>query len=122
MKHQRYVGPYWTMNSSEAGAALLVAAIILAIPAIPAAVFGWFIGENLLGNNFAKWGFMILFFSITYIFVLHVKKTKGLGHAILLVFLEYLIWDYSSMVYHEKEGLVMLKLLSKFLEWGLATH
>lgn len=69
MNNQRYYpGPYWTMNSSEAGASFLLVCFILAIPALPAGMFGWFIGEHMIGNNFAKLGLMILFFWIDVFF------------------------------------------------------
>lgn len=120
MNNQRYYPcPYWTMNSSEAGASFLLVCFILAIPALPAGMFGWFIGEHMIGNNFAKLGLMILFFGLMYFFVLYIGNTKGLWYAIFVVFLEYFIWDYSSMIYHEKDALVMQKLIHALLEWGL---
>lgn len=73
----------------------------------------------MIGNNFAKWGFMILFFVVMYLFVLYIRNTKGLWYAIFVVFLEYFVWDYSSMIYHEKDALVMQKLIHALLEWGL---
>ena len=120
MSNQRYFpGPYWTMNSSEAGASFIMLCIILAIPALPAGVFGWFIGEHWIGNNFAKWGCMILFFGLMYLFISYIKNTKGHWYTIIVIFLEYLIWDYSSMVYHNKDILVMQKIINTFIEWGL---
>lgn len=122
MKNQSYIpGPYWTMNSSEAGLTFLIACFILAVPAIPAGALGWFIGTHVIGNNFAKWGFMILFFGVTYLMFLYLKNTKGVWYAGFLVFLEYFIWDYSSMIYHEKDTLVMQNILKIIFDWGLKT-
>lgn len=119
MKNQRYFsGPYWTMNSGEASLAFLIACFILAIPAIPAGALGWFIGSHVIGNNFTKWGCMILFFCITYIIFLDLKNMKGAWYATFFVFLEYLIWDYSSMIYHDKDSLVMVNILKTILDWG----
>lgn len=119
MSKRYYPGPYWTINSSEAGVALLLAGIVLAVPAIPAGAVGWFIGLHMFGNNFAKWGFMLLFFGLVYLFIIYIKETKGLGYAVLAVFLEYLAWDYGCMIYYEKDTLIMQKILASLLEWGL---
>ena len=122
MHDKSYIpGPYWTMDSSEAGLAFLIVCFILAIPAIPAGVLGWFIGTHVIGNNFAKWGLMILFFCVTYLVFLYLKHTKGVWYASSFVFLEYFIWDYSSMLYHEKETLVMQNILKIIFDWGLKT-
>ncbi len=113
-------GPVCTLRSDEAVAGFMVVALIVAFPAIPAGVLGWWLGEIIIGNNFAKWGLMFLFFGATYLYIIYLKEAKGLRYAIGFVFLEYLLLDYTLMQIHHKESLVMLKLVKSFINWGLS--
>ena len=38
------------------GFGILIAIGIIAAPALPIAAGGWYIGAEVIGNNFAKWG------------------------------------------------------------------
>lgn len=44
---------------------------------------------------------------------------KAAWYASFFVFLEYLIWDYSSMIYHDKDTLVMINIIQTIMDWSL---
>jgi hypothetical protein len=113
-------GPYWTVKSDEVAMGFMIVAFIVAFPAIPAGVLGWWLGVNIIGNNFAKWGLMILLFGATYLFIIYLKEKKGLRYAVGFVFLEYLVFDYARMELMNKETLVMVDLVKNFINWGLS--
>jgi hypothetical protein len=112
--------PVWTVKSDEVAMGFMIVAFILAFPAIPAGVLGWWLGVNVIGNNFAKWGLMIFLFTVTYLFIIYLKNKKGIQYAALFVFLEYLVFDFTLMKMHNKETLVMVDLVKSFINWGLS--
>lgn len=117
--NQNY-GPYWTMNSGEGIAAFTIVGFILASPAIPALMLGYYIGVNYIGNNFAKWGLSGLFFLLMYLFIIYINRTKGFLYAFAIVFLEYLLLDYINMKMQDRDYLVMMRALESFIHWGLS--
>ncbi len=113
-------GPYWTVKSDEIASGFMILGLIVAFPAIPAGILGWWLGVHVIGNNFAKWGLMILLFGATYAFIIFLKNKKGLRYAVGFVFLEYLLFDYTRMQMMHKESLVMVELIKSFFHWGLS--
>ena len=43
-----------TTNSKDVGASLVLFFYIVSIPVLPMVAFGWYIGEFIIQNNFAK--------------------------------------------------------------------
>lgn len=115
-------GPYWTVNSNEVGAGIMIIGFIISIPALPAGVLGWWIGVHIVGNNFAKWGLMVLFFALMYAFVIYIHERKGLKYSVGVVALEYLIYDYITMLYLERDFLVTVKIITSIINWGLSLN
>lgn len=113
-------GPYWTINSNEAGLAFIFLCAVIIFPVAPITALGWHIGVELIGNNFAKWGLAILFTIAAYIVLIKLHDRKGILYSGGFVFLQYLSLDYIKMVERGNDTLVMVKLLNSLIHWGLS--
>lgn len=119
MSNSNYnIGPYWTVNSQEMGAGLVVVGLILFFPVYPIAHLGWYIGEDIIGNNFAKWGLGALFLIVAYLALIALNE-KGFKYAALFVFTQYLLLDMVLTKHMGRDELYMVSIVKGIFSWGL---
>ena len=92
---------------------------LVAIPEIPIAMVGWYIGEELIGNNFAKWGLCIIcFIGGFYTFKrLLAKKTI---YGVLFVVVQYLALDIVLSINNNRSELYTITIIKGIIAWGLS--
>jgi len=92
---------------------------LAAIPEIPIAMGGWYIGEEFIGNNFAKWGLCITcFIGGFYTFKrLLAKKTM---YGVLFVVVQYLTLDIILSVNNNRSELYVITIIKSIISWGLS--
>lgn len=120
MSNNNNFGPVWTLNSNEAAGGIMIALFIFSIPVIPVTLLGYYIGDEIIGNNFAKWGLSIFAYIAGYIYLIWLNEHKGFFYAFIAVCSEYLIFD---MVMKERLGrdeLFFIEFVKKIIEWGLS--
>lgn len=109
-----------TTDSKDIGVYLVLLFYIISIPVLPMAVFGWYIGEFIIQNNFAKWMLPILFYGLTYALIIYIKNHKGLRYAFLFVIVEYFVFDVVITLRSGADELMILSIIKKIMVWGLS--
>jgi len=90
---------------------------IIAFPVFPLVCGGWFIGEEIIGNNFAKWGLAAISFFGGY-YILKQLIQKGYLYVVSFVFIEYLIADVILTTNNNRAELYMVGIVKAIIAWG----
>jgi len=112
-------GPYWTVNSQEMAGGVAILIAIFFIPVYPLAHLGWYIGEDIIGNNFAKWFLGLLMFAVGYIIIM-ILSDRGKRYSAGFIFLEYLVYDYVNTINTGRDELYMMQILKEIIAWGMS--
>lgn len=112
-------GPYWTVNSEEAGSAFFIWAVIILSPIIPAAVLGYVLGDAMGGVNIIKWGMALAFAAAAvWIYIKVYDRFGWLGFAILYIGQWLLLDIFYAAAHHDTP--VMFRVLGVFFSWAVA--
>ncbi len=109
-------GPYWAVNSQEMGVGVIIVIVLFIAPVYPLAYLGWYIGDDIIGNNFAKWGLSLLCVGLGYL-ALRRLSSYGFRYVAMAVFGEYLAFDAKMSA--GRDDLYMVSMLKEILSWGL---
>lgn len=96
---------------------VLLAVLLAAAPAIPAAMAGWYIGEEIIGNNFSKWGFAIAFFLGGYYIFMRLLA-KGTIYGVIFVAVQYLTLDAIFTIENNRPELYVISIVKMIIAWG----
>lgn len=92
---------------------------IMAIPALPIAGAGWYIGAEIIGNNFAKWGLAISFFIGGY-YLFKKLLAKRTLYGVMFVVAQYLTVDIILTVKTHSSELCIISIIKAIIAWGLS--
>lgn len=98
---------------------ILLAVLLAAAPAIPVAMGGWYIGEEIIGNNFAKWGLAITFFLGGY-YVFMRLLAKGTIYGVIFVAVQYLTLDAIFTIQDNRPELYVISIVKGIIAWGVS--
>ena len=98
---------------------IVLAALLMAAPAIPVAMGGWYIGEEIIGNNFAKWGLAITFFLGGYYIFMRLLA-KGTIYGVLFVAVQYLTLDTIFTLQNNRAELYVISIVKGIIAWGVS--
>jgi len=112
-----YGGGDTYFNFLALGAVFLL--FLVAIPEIPIAMGGWYIGEELVGNNFAKWGLCIICF-IGGFYAFKILLAKRTIYGVLFVVGQYLTLDIILSINNNRSELYTITIIKSIIAWGLS--
>jgi len=113
-------GPVWTVNSDEAGGAIIMLMAIVCIPVAPLMYLGYYIGDTILNMNIAKWGLTGLFFLLGYFTIRWLSSNKGTLAAFLFVVTEYIILDVIITQHEGKDELYSVTIIKALVSWAVS--
>jgi hypothetical protein len=112
-------GPKWVANTDDMLLIFFSVIIIGLIPVFPLAKLGWYLGEEIIGNNISKW-ILSGFYAVGGYMILNKIINKWGGFvAFLAVFFEYLSWDWYVANENGRE-MIMVSILKAFANWALS--
>jgi hypothetical protein len=93
--------------------------LIMSIPALPMAGAGWYIGAEIIGNNFAKWSLSISFFIGGY-YLFKKLLAKRTLYGVLFVVAQYLTLDIILTVKTHSTELCIISIIKAIIAWGMS--
>ena len=114
-------GPIWAMNTNDIAAGFLALLFLGFIPVIPMAYLGWYVGDEFLGTNFAKWGLCIVMVFVGYMIISLLGRYKGKLYSIGFVVVQYVTADVVTLYMDsEKNKLLLFEIVRGIIQWGLS--
>ena len=113
--------PIWAMNTNDIAAGFLALLFLGFIPVIPMAYLGWYVGDEFIGTNFAKWGLGAIMAFIGYMIISLLGRYKGKLYSIGFVVVQYVTADVVTMnINNGKNTLLIFEIFKNIIEWGLS--
>ncbi len=119
MNNNSNIGPYWAVDSQEMLLGLAVFGFIILLPVLPLTILGWYIGSDIIGNNFAKWTLSIVFSLAGYVAIVVIEEKKDKPSVALFIFLEYYFLDIVTSL-QAGRPLLMVEIVKAIISWGLS--
>jgi len=104
---------------SAIGLGILFAIGMAVAPVLPIAAGGWYIGEEIIGNNFAKWGLAIAFLLGGYYLFIRLLA-KGTIYGVMFVIAQYLTVDAIFTAQNNRAELYVITIIKGIIAWGFS--
>ena len=111
-------GPYWTVDSDEVGAGILIWLVVLLSPVIPAAVLGYLIGDAMGGVNVIRYGMALLFAAGAAWFYIRVMDMWGWKGFALFYIGQWILFDIFYAAAHGRTP-IFAAILKAIFAWAV---
>lgn len=112
--------PIWTVKSDEITAGIAILFMLTMIPVFPLVITAWYVGDEIIGMNIAKWGLSIFAFILGYIIITYLKNRKNILYAIGFVLIEYMSLDIYLTYKNPDSELVIYTIVKNIFTWAIS--